>query len=138
MKQNLLLSAIAVLVLGACASTPPKLGDESPLQRYQNYAEAPVDRFTAFRITGWTALSRDKLVVWTGANEAWLLTVWDSCRDLEYEDRIRLKRVGASVTRGDQVIVGRERCPISEIRPVDVRRMKADRAAERGEAAKPR
>lgn len=138
MKTNVWLSALAVLALSACASSLPRVSEESAVQRYQNYAGAPVERFTAFRFTGWTALSRDKLVIWTGANEAWLLTVWNTCQDLQFAEGIRLKRTGSSVTRNDSVLVGRDRCPISEIRPIDVRQMKADRAAEREPGTPPR
>lgn len=138
MRKHVLLSVVATLTLAACASSLPRVSEESATERYQNYAGQPVDRFTAFNITGWTALSRDKLVIWTGVNEAWLLTVWTNCQDLQFAERIRLKRTGASVTRSDMVLVGRDRCPISEIRPIDVRQMKADRAAEREQGAAPR
>jgi hypothetical protein len=89
----------------------------------------PVNSFTAFDINGWTALSDTKLVVWTGVNEAWLLTVWNGCQELSFVDRIRIKSTGSAVMRGDTVIVRRDRCPISEIRPIDVRQMRADREA---------
>ena len=138
MRKHVLLSVVATLTLAACASSLPRVSEESATERYQNYAGQPVDRFTAFNITGWTALSRDKLVIWTGVNEAWLLTVWTNCQDLHFAERIRLKRTGASVTRSDMVLVGRDQCPISEIRPIDVRQMKADRAAEREQGAAPR
>jgi hypothetical protein len=138
MRKHVLLSVVATLTLAACASSLPRVSEESATDRYQNYAGQPVDRFTAFNITGWTALSRDKLVIWTGVNEAWLLTVWNNCQDLQFAERIRLKRTGASVTRSDMVFVGRDQCPISEIRPIDVRQMKADRAAEREQGAAPR
>ena len=138
MNKNFLLIVAAAVTLTACASGAPKQGDASAAQRYSNYAGTPVDRFTAFRISGWTALSRDKLVVWTGVNEAWMLTVWDSCQDLQFAEGIRLKRTGASVTRSDMVIVGRDRCPITEIRPIDVKQMQADRAAERDRGTPPR
>lgn len=138
MRKHVLLSVVATLTLAACASSLPRVSEESATERYQNYAGQPVDRFTAFNITGWTALSRDKLVIWTGVNEAWLLTVWNNCQDLQFAERIRLKRTGASVTRSDMVLVGRDQCPISEIRPIDVRQMKADRAAEREQGAAPR
>jgi Family of unknown function (DUF6491) len=137
MRKHVLVSVVATLTLAACASSLPRVSEESATERYQNYAGQPVDRFTAFNITGWTALSRDKLVIWTGVNEAWLLTVWNNCQDLQFAERIRLKRTGASVSRSDMVLVGRDRCPISEIRPIDVRQMKADRTAERERGAAP-
>lgn len=119
----------AALILTACASGVSRLSSETPLERYMNYAGEPVNSFTAFNINGWTSLSDTRLVVWTGVNEAWLLTLWSGCQDLAFTDRIRIKSTGSSVMRGDLVIVRRDRCPISEIRPIDVRRMKADREA---------
>ena len=104
MRKHVLLAVVATLTLAACASSLPRVIEESATERYQNYAGQPVDRFTAFNITGWTALSRDKLVIWTGVNDAWLLTVWSNCQDLQFAERIRLKRTGASVTRSDRVL----------------------------------
>ena len=127
--HHALLGGVVALLLGGCASGVDRLAGDTPLERYTNYAGTPVDRITAFDINGWTALSRNRLVLWTGVNDAWLVTVWDSCRDLEFADRIRVARTGASISRLDQIIVGGERCPISEIRPIDVRQMKLDRAA---------
>lgn len=123
-----LLVAIS-LALGGCATGVSRLSSETPLERYSSYAGEPVNSFTAFDINGWTALSDTKLVVWTGVNEAWLLTVWNGCQELSFVDRIRIKSTGSTVMRGDTVIVRRDRCPISEIRPIDVRQMRADREA---------
>lgn len=123
--------AVAALLVTGCAAGVGRLSADSPRERYRNYAGTPVERITAFDVNGWTALSRNELVLWTGVNEAWLVTVWDSCRDLEYAQRIRVERTGASITRLDRIGVGRDRCPISEIRPIDVRQMRADRSAER-------
>ncbi len=128
LQRLLPLGALALLLAG-CAGGVDRLTGETPLERYSSYAGTPVDRFTAFNVTGWTALSDSQLVLWTGVNEAWLVTVWNGCRDLQFANRIRVAHTGSSITRFDQIIVGRDRCPISEIRPVDVRQMRADRAA---------
>ncbi len=117
------------LALAGCATGLDRLTGDTPLERYASYAGEPVDRFTAFNVTGWTALSRNKLVVWTGVGDAHLLTVWDTCRDLEFADRIRITQTGSSISRFDKVIVRGERCPITEIRPIDVKQMRADREA---------
>lgn len=124
-----MLLAITALALAGCATGVSRLSSETPLERYTNYAGEPVNSFTAFSVSGWTALSDTKLVVWTGVNEAWLLTVWSGCREMSFAERIRIKSTGSSIMRGDSVIVRGDRCPISEIRPIDVKQMKADRAA---------
>lgn len=118
-----------VALLAACASGLARKEDGAKF-RYQDYAGAPVDSMdTMGRISGWSAVSRDQLVLWTGVNEAWLVKVWSTCRDLEFANSVAVKRSGIKVTKFDQVLVGEERCQISEIRPVDIKQMKADRAA---------
>jgi hypothetical protein len=131
MKRTFALALLAIPLLAACATGVARLKGDAAEQRYSDYAGAPVERFTAFDINGWTPVSRDTLVIWNGLNEAWLLKVWDQCRDLQFADHIAVTSTTHTVSRFEQVRVGRDRCPISEIRPVDVKRMRADRAAAR-------
>jgi hypothetical protein len=58
-----------------------------------------------------------------------LLKVWDTCRDLTFANAISVTRAGRQVSRFDTVLVGEERCQITEIRAVDVKQMKSDRKA---------
>ncbi|MGH8135218.1 MAG: hypothetical protein ACRER4_02625 [Steroidobacteraceae bacterium] len=44
---------------------------------------------------------------------------------------MKVSSAGRQITTFDHVDVGRDRCPISEIRPIDVRQMKADRALDK-------
>jgi hypothetical protein len=119
----------AALSLSACATGVSKKEDAVQF-RYQDYAGEPVDTIASMaRVTGWNSVSRDQLVIWTGVNEAWLIKVWDTCRDLSFANSIAVSRSGSRITKFDKVLVGDERCQISEIRPVDVKQMKADRAA---------
>ena len=120
---------VLIAALTACASGVPRKDDAGQL-RYQDYAGQPVDEVdTMARVDGWNAVSRTELVVWTGVNEAWLLKVWDTCRDLMFSNTISISRSGLRISKFDRVMVGDERCQISEIRPIDIKRMKADRAA---------
>lgn len=122
--------AAALLALSAGCAGGLARKDDAAQFRYQDYAGDPVETVdTMGRVTGWSSVSRTQLVIWTGLNEAWLLKVWDSCRDLTFADSIAVSRSGSKITRFDKVLVGEERCQISEIRPVDVKQMKADRAA---------
>lgn len=122
--------AAALLALSAGCAGGLARKDDAAQFRYQDYAGDPVDTVdTMGRVTGWSSVSRTQLVIWTGLNEAWLLKVWDSCRDLTFADSIAVSRSGSKITKFDKVLVGEERCQISEIRPVDVKQMKADRAA---------
>ncbi len=123
----LILAALFGAALTGCASGLPRKDGGS--SNYVDYAGAPVEGFTAMRIQGWTPVSREKLLVWTGINEAWLVKVWDGCEDLLFANVISVTRTGSRVSRFDNIRVGNDRCPITEIRPVDIRHMKADRAA---------
>jgi len=135
MKYRALIFVCSAFVLTACASGLERLrGDEAQL-RYVDYAGAPVDSFSSFRINGWTPVSRNQLVVWTGVNEAYLLKVWDTCQDRQYADRISITSTTRTVTKFETVQVGRDRCQIDEIRAIDVKQLKADRAAARATTA---
>lgn len=138
MTSRVLATLGCALVLAGCAAGIDRMAGDTPLERYTSYAGEPVERFTAFNVTGWTALSRNKLVVWTGVSDAYLLTVWDTCRDLQFVERIRVTQTGSSISRLDKVIVRGDRCPITEIRPVDVKQMRADREAARAEGSERR
>ncbi len=143
MRRLMLLSAIAVPLLAACATGMTRLRDEGFTARYADYAGAPIDRFTSFRLDSWTPVSRNSLVVWNGQNEAYLVKVWDTCRDLQFADRVGITSTTHTISKFEKVRVGRDTCPIEEIRPIDLSQYRADRAAAleaqrgRGSAAKP-
>ena len=126
---TVMILTLGTVALMACASGIARLHGDDASQRYVDYAGAPVDHFTAFRLDGWTPVSRNRLVVWNGVNEAYLVTVWDTCRDLQFADHIGVSSTTNTVSHFEHVTVGRDRCPISEIRPIDVKQMKADQAA---------
>lgn len=122
----LLLSAIA---LTACSGgVPRRESDEKELARYQPYTGAPITQFSTLRgITGWNAVGDDKLVVWSGINDAYLLTIAQPCSNLGFTNTIGFTSQTSMITTFDFVRVrNNERCAITEIRPIDYRRMKAD------------
>jgi len=127
MKRRFAMVALAA-VLAACAGTPEKVSTNQTLERYLAYAGEPVIRFTSFNgPRWWESLGRNKLVLWNTSNEAYLVTVWDTCPDLGFDYKIRVTSTNSAVSVFDKVYVGRDSCPIKEIRPIDVRRMKQDR-----------
>lgn len=129
-------SVVLLLSLAACGSSPTRMGDAE--LRYVDYAGEPVEEIRAMRgVDGWTPVSRNQLVIWTGINEAWLLKVWDNCADLNFANSISVTQTGRSISKFEKVIAGRDTCPIQEIRPIDVERMKADRKAARDTTPKP-
>lgn len=136
----MLVAILAVVLLAACASGPRRVETDESLERYQSYAGEPVGEFTFTRIDSWESLDDSHIVLRTGPNDAYLLTVYATCRDLRFAHTIGIvSAMGHTLSRFDKVRVGRDTCPIREIRPLDVRQMKADAEALRRyrEAEKP-
>ncbi len=133
--KHVVILVLIVLFAAACAGGLRRNADDDAVA-YLDYAGEPVRGFTSFRLQSWQPLSRDRLVLWTGVNEAYLVTVWRSCPDLQFAHSIHVSSTGSQITTFDHVNVGRDRCQISEIRPIDVRRMKADRKADAASRAR--
>ncbi len=124
----------AAMALSACASDTG-LRDAEKLALYQSHAGEPVGSFRFFgSINGWTPLGDSALAVWTKPSEAWLLSLQGPCNDLEFAPAIGLtSQMNQVHARFDKVIAQgagamRLPCHIREIRPLDV---KALRASER-------
>lgn len=133
MKKPILLTLSALALLTACSGIQQRAGERETVQRYMAYAGAPISGFSILgRISGWHPLARDKLVVWTGVNDAYLLTVDSFCLELEFAESISVTTTGgASVQSGFDYVrfwnsFRRERCRIVEIRPVDYRRLRQE------------
>jgi hypothetical protein len=119
MKKSLFVSALVAAMLAGCA-TGPKLN-------YAEYAGEPVKSFYIGNFDGWNAISKDQLVVWSSFNKAYLLKIAGYCPDLQFAHAIAITSTGNTVDKFEKVIVGRDRCLINEIRPLDTKQMKADR-----------
>jgi hypothetical protein len=120
---------LASLVMAGCAAGTSVSRSTDALQKYEPYVGAPVRDFTAFRLDSWQSVDRDHLILWTGINDAWLITVKGYCPDLMFADSIRVTSTGSRVSTLDKIIVRRDTCFIDEIAPINVRQMKADREA---------
>jgi hypothetical protein len=120
-----------MLAISACApmQPAPRL---APLERYMPYVGEPVDSFVAFRFDGWEVLSDDKLILWTNPSQAYLITVQTPCSNLEFTERLRVTQTGSTVSHFEQIEFRDRssrmlsRCPIMEIRPLDIRRYHQD------------
>jgi Family of unknown function (DUF6491) len=119
----------AVVGLAGCA-TGPKLD-------YTDYAGEPVKSFYMSSFDGWTVASKDQVVIWSGMNKAYLLKLTGYCPDLQQANAIAVTSTGSTVDRFEKVIVGRDRCLINEIRPLDTKQMKEDRKLMREQMKKP-
>jgi hypothetical protein len=128
MNRTLLLIAVSILSAG-CAGGPARMKDEAGYERYRPYLGSPVTQFTAFHFDSWEVASANQVVIWTNPGEAYLITVWDTCRDLNFVQHIGLTSTGYSVSKSESLRVGQQTCPIESIRPIDVHRFKEDRAA---------
>jgi hypothetical protein len=125
MKISLVAVVSAAGLLAGCASTLAKLN--GPKLDYTEYAGEPVKSFYLGNFDGWSAVSKDQLVVWSGMNKAYLLKVVGYCPDLQFANAIGVTSTANTVDKFEKVIVGRDRCLINEIRPIDVKQMKEDR-----------
>ena len=141
MNKLVLTTIVGALALAGCTTNGAlaKVKGERAEFRYADYAGEPIDEFRSFRLDGWTSVARDQLVVWNGVNEAYLIKVWDTCRDLQFANYIGVTSTTSTISKFEKVRVGDDTCPISEIRPIDVKQMKADRraATEAAKADKP-
>jgi Family of unknown function (DUF6491) len=122
------LAVALTVLLAACAGTSQRAKDQELPQQYLKYAGAPVDHFNYLgRYDDWRALSDTQLVVWTSLNNAYLLTVREPCINLQFTQRIGLTSTAGTVSnRLDSVLVDRDPCQITEIRPIDYKKMRAD------------
>ena len=125
MKISVVATLMAAASLAGCASTLAKLN--GPKLDYTEYAGEPVKSFYMGNYDGWSAVSKDQLVVWSGINKAYLLTITGYCPDLQFANTIAVTSTANTVDKFEKVIVGRDRCFINEIRPIDTKQMKADR-----------
>jgi uncharacterized protein DUF6491 len=122
-----LLSVVALLA--ACSSIPLKEREQAERARVEAYAGQPVDHFTWLgRYDGWKPLSRDEALVWTTPDKAYLIKVAKPCEDLRFAAHIGLTSTLNTVySRSlDYLKVRGWRCPITQIRPVDYGRLRAD------------
>jgi len=135
MRQKLipLVALVLALTAGCEGGIPLRQDSQETRDRYMAYAGPPVDQLTWMgSYSGWEALGRDQLVLFTGVSDAYLLKVWAPC-DLRFVvDRIGLTTTSHTVyARLDSIVVqsrgmGPMRCPIEEIRKIDYRQMRAD------------
>jgi hypothetical protein len=132
---------LAAILAGAsaCATTGGGYGHskgEERYAKYEPYLGEPVDSFTALQKYSWEPISRTQLVLWTTVNDAYLLTITGNCPELSYSEAVGVTSTTSQITKFDSVIVRGNRCPIKQIQPIDVERMKADRNARAAEQSR--
>lgn len=122
------LPATILLMLAGCASRPSAQYRADRRAAYEQAAGAPVSNFSfGNSLYSWEPLSDDELVVYTRPTRAWLLNL-AGCRDLEFTNTIGLtSNLNQVSVNFDSVLTERAQfpCTISQIRPVDLKGMKA-------------
>jgi uncharacterized protein DUF6491 len=126
---------VAAALASGCASSSGLSKSEELLNRYEPYVGEPVSSFTAFRQESWQPISRTQLVLWTSINDAYLLTVANNCPNMMFTNAVQVTSTASGISTLDHVIVKGDRCPITQIQPIDVRRMRDDKNAREAEAA---
>jgi len=128
MKTKLaVLSALAVLSITSAHADTRKTQQEN-LARFEKYAGAPTDQFEFWSLYKWQLVGPGKVVIWPTINDAYLVTVESPCPGLEWANSIAVtsKESHMVSTRFDFVKYDKGQCRISEIRPIDYKRMIAD------------
>jgi hypothetical protein len=127
-----------MLALAACGTSASRR-EEAALTEYLPYTGAPIEEFHYFRLDGWQSLGDDRVVIWTSPSDAYMVTVEGPCTELGFTNRLGITSTFGTVSHFEALLVrGGQRCPIKEIRPINVKQLNADRAAERAERAKAR
>ena len=138
---HLLSGLLAAGLLAGCSSVPYAQRQAQRQAQYAAAAGAPVRSFHFFSpLYSWEALSDQQLVVYARPKQAWLLDV-DGCPNLTFANAIGLTSSLNEVSvRFDRVLTGRNNfpCTITQIRPIDVSRLRAAQQAQRKIDEKPR
>lgn len=142
MKSMHLLSGLLVAgLLAGCSSVPYAQRQSQRQAQYAAAAGASVRNFRFFSpLYSWEALNDQQLVVYARPNQAWLLDV-DGCPNLTFANAIGLTSSFNEVSvRFDRVLTGPGNfpCTITQIRPVDVSRLRAAQQAQRKIDERPR
>ena len=136
------LAVVSAFLVAGCASSG-RMSDAEKLATYRAAAGEPVNSFSYLgRVNGWTPVDDNNIAVWTRPREAWLLTFYGRCEDIDFTPVISLTSQASRVYAGfDKVMVHNRNaiqmpCRIREIRPLDTARIKAaEKAAREGDQA---
>ena len=126
------LGALALLLASGCATSLPGPAERMAkrLAEVERHAGAPVEQFHFWDMDRWETLGRFAIAVWTNPNEAYLITVRPPCAGLDFADAVGVTSTGRRVSQQfDFVTFEHQRCRIAQIRPVDVKGLKAERRA---------
>lgn len=133
--KAMLVAIFAALGVAACATG--RLSDADRLALYQQHAGAPVNQIRYLTPIGWDRIDDQHVVLQMRPNESWLLRLSGPC--LQWSNGSPFLGLssfsGMSLSRLDKVIAPGSQlsCLIQEIRPLDVKALRAGEKALRGE-----
>lgn len=136
----LLLTLLAIPLLGACATTRMSEGDKLAL--YTGHAGAPVKSITYRTPISWERIDDSHLLLTIRPNEAWLFELPSGCMSwVGSGPAIEISNQAGFVSAGFDRVTSNAPgapmgCVIRQIRPIDVAAVKAARIAMEA-AAKP-
>ena len=127
MNHRLVLATTLVAALAATAGATAKS------QNYADYAGDPIAQVSYSKLYNWQRTGNKSIAVWTKPSTAYLLTLKNNCDALAGQVKIDIGDVdgiGGKLQAGaDDIVVGGVRCRITQIQPIDLQKMKADRKA---------
>jgi hypothetical protein len=138
---RVLLASALLILLGGCASRPYAQRSSERQAAYAAAAGAPVRNFRFFSLYSWEPVGDRQVAIYTRPNEAWLLDLGGGCPDISFVNTIGLTSNLNQVMVGfDKVLTGRNDfpCTISQIRPIDVKSLKATQLQQRQIRSEPR
>jgi hypothetical protein len=133
MKALVPCAALLLTMLTACSDVPVGQRQAQRQAAYAAAAGAPVRSFRFINLYSWEPLGDGQLAVYTRPKEAWLLDLGGSCPNLDFANAIGITSSFNQVSVGfDKVLTGRGRypCTITNIRPIDITRLKVEQEAQ--------
>lgn len=133
--RNLIMLAIVASCIAAPAQADTSAYMAQQLARYQKFAQAPVERFPMVSLWQWQVVGKDNVVVWTGVNTAYLITVEKSCNNLEWARGIGITQNTSMHVdaKFDSIVFDHQNCRISQIQPLDYKALQQDEKAARSD-----
>ena len=132
--SRLLVLAAGLALASAAAANPdqPAAVAHSSYFAYATGEPLPEIRYT--ELHNWQRDSDSSVIVWTRPNRAYLVTLENECWDLRNAKTIKVAGVDAFERRlrtTDELQFDGRKCPVQDIRAIDLDAMKRDRAAKK-------
>lgn len=135
--KALILPMLAVLGLAACATN--RISDTDRLAMYKAHSGAPVKQIRYTNAMGWDRIDDQHVLLNMRPSETWLLKVSGPCLDWGSASPVlRLSSSGPYVmAKFDRILTEGSpvSCRIEEIRPVDVKAVRAAEEARRAQVS---